>query len=126
MNTETIAAIQKALAPVAEKIGQGAQYGWDVVLAQQKVTAIGDFIFAAAAVVVMLICAWWALACWKKHVDDRHGDWIIGVVMLTTVCFACFALMGLALYDGSAHLINPSYYALKFFVGLAGGNVSDF
>ena len=40
MNEQTIEAIKSAFAPVAEKIGQGASYGWEVVLRQQYVYAI--------------------------------------------------------------------------------------
>lgn len=41
MNPETVNAIKDALTPVAEKIGQGAEYAWEVVVMGQFAEGVG-------------------------------------------------------------------------------------
>lgn len=119
MDPATISAIQKALAPVADKIGQGAQYGWQVVMTQQYVTAIGDFIFAGVCLLVFLAGIGFAITAIKYKQKNDYDDSKIPLACVAIILIGLGLVLGpLALYDGIAHLINPAYYALQFFINL--------
>lgn len=115
MDANTIKAIQDALAPIADKIGQGATYTWTVVLKQQYVVAISDFFFSAFFLVLTIIFGFIAYKSGKK-IDEYDG---VGMVSW----FSIFTILSLivtatSLYDAIAHLINPGYYALDYFINL--------
>ncbi len=114
MNTDTINAIQKALAPVAEKIGQGAAYGWEVVVRQQYINGIASLITALGCLTGVFVCIWAAKWCKKNQYGDGAGQFFsVGGVVGFAMLFFCF------ITDGVQHLLNPAYYALDFFINLA-------
>lgn len=55
MSPETINAIKDALAPIAAKIGQGAIYGWDVVVRQQYITAVEGLGLAVLSLIGLVL-----------------------------------------------------------------------
>lgn len=115
MNKETIEAIQVALAPVAEKIGQGAAYGWEVVVRQQYVEGITSLIIAGIALIVF-IAAMFALRYQFTKADSYDFPFagffgIFGGIM-------SFAIGTSSLVIGVQKLLNPEYYALQFFITL--------
>ncbi len=121
MNPETINAIKEALAPVADKIGQGAEYGWIVVLKQQYVVAVGNFIMSAVGLLLLVGAIFAAKHAYKRMTtpEDRYDMEFPVAPFLTILLGIPGALMLFGgLYDGIAHLINPDYYALEFFIGL--------
>ncbi len=119
MSPDTVQAIQTALAPVAAKIGEGAQYGWEVVVAQQKVTAIGDFLAALFFFLVVVFCVWLFSRGYKNYVKDSWDD-TPAMNMALGVSFGVVALAATlgCIFVGIAHLLNPAYYALDFFIHL--------
>lgn len=40
MNPETITKLQEIMSPVAQKIGEGAEFGWSVVIKQMYVEGV--------------------------------------------------------------------------------------
>lgn len=120
MSPDTITAIQKALQPIADKIGQGAQYGWEVVVKQQYITGIVGIFDFVACFVLLIIFFTIAIVNAKKADWEGEGD-------LNIVCTFIFgglafiaALLCLTNWPDTSiqHLLNPDYYALQFFIGL--------
>jgi len=116
---QTIDKLKEVFEPIAEKIGQGAQFGWEVVMKQQYIVAVSDFIVLACCVVAIFIAKWLITQGQKSREDSRWNNyefWYFGGIILLIVSAV---LIPLCLYDGIAHLINPEYYALDFFINLA-------
>lgn len=113
MNPETIKAISDALAPIAEKIGQGAQFGWEVVVRQQLIEGIQSL--AELLVAVPLLIAFVILL--RKYLKMKYESgkcWIFGMLSILCLLWVLFDLE-----SGIGHLLNPNYYALQFFIDLA-------
>ena len=111
--SSTINQIQVALAPIAQKIGEGAGYVWGVVVMQQIVYGyIGLFV-----AIVGLISFIWVYIATKKFIA-KNGR--------TDGSIACSVILGggsLVAFIGGiiyaiSYLINPAYYALLFFITL--------
>ncbi len=119
INAETITAIQAALAPVAEKIGQGAEYVWTTVVTQQYVIGISLLIWsgftAMAATALFFLCK----KFYKLAKDDGYGSgWEIGMIFAGIGATVLPVIAVVCLSNGVMHLINPGYYALEFFIRL--------
>jgi hypothetical protein len=120
MTPDTVKAIQDALAPVAAKIGEGAQYGWEVVIRQQIITAYVDFIWTAASILGCAVCLSLTIYFVRKKREGGYlSDWEIGIGLFAILTFACALWVFIELTDGVQHLFNPDYYALQFFIDLA-------
>ncbi len=113
MNADTINAIKEAFVPIAEKIGQGAAYGWDVVVLQQYVNAVGSFI-AAVMFLVAGVVVWRFANNTLWNTADENPGWFMGIL----VAMVAFGFSAGCLYDTISHVINPYYYALEFFITL--------
>ncbi len=123
INKETIEAIQAALAPVAEKIGQGAEYVWTTVVTQQYVIGISYCIWAAACAVGAVAMFFLSRKFWKNHKPTKDyystGDgWDVAAVFAGVVAFVLPIVSVICVTQGVMHLINPGFYALEFFVQL--------
>ncbi len=123
MNPETIASIQAALAPIAAKIGQGAEYGWTTVVKQQYVYGVSDFIWAGLCAVIAITMLVVMTKTWKwAHEAGYSGDkegYAIGFIF-STIAFVAFATFTFGwISDGVMHILNPDYFALDFFIHLA-------
>lgn len=124
MNKETIEAIQVALAPVAEKIGQGAAFGWEVVVRQQYVEGIiGLIAFGFFSLLLVIALVMFGFIPWNKTDPEMTPkDWIYivssFVLGLVSVFGFLFSLINLFAGDVLGKLINPEYYALQFFITL--------
>lgn len=116
---QTIDKLKELLAPVAEKIGQTAEWGWDVIIRQQYVYAfegLGEVILG-----IILAFAGYKLIKYgfKKLKEDRYSMWDIGVwfvgIPLSIIC--SMLIIGGA-EKAISHFINPQYYAIQFFIDL--------
>lgn len=119
MNPETINAIKEALAPIAAKIGQGAEYGWEIVMRQQYIQGVTLFIWAGSLIIATFVCIYASNKCWaNKKRDGQYSDWEIGGVMgaIGAIIFAICAVI--CLVAGIQHILNPAYYSLDFFIHL--------
>lgn len=117
MNQETVNAIKEALVPVAEKIGQGAEFGWEVVVRQQYVYgAIGLFFAVLSLVLVFVAIVPWYKDWARRSKSENYAEPdIVGIVFV-----AGAALTGVITGSITAitHFINPHYYAIQSFIGL--------
>lgn len=109
MNQELITQIQTALAPVAEKIGQGATFGWETVMRQQIAYGVADLFVSAVALVGFIA----SLKLWKlvKEDDDLYPLAIFASLFSVPI----FLIFGI---EGIFRLVNPNYYAIEFFMDL--------
>ena len=116
MNPETIEKIKEVFAPIADKIGQGSQYGWEVVMKQQYVVGIGNVILAVFMLGVAIFSGWWIYLGFKNkdNWDSPEIAWFFGSlgIIIGGLVFS------ISFYDALAHFINPAYYALDFFIHL--------
>lgn len=118
MTPDIIDKLQAIFTPVAEKIGEGAQFGWTAVVKQMYVyAALGVFwaIIGLIAFSMALYLLKWA----KAHSEDTDGasymvPFFIGVAGI--IAFTIGASVAIT------HYLNPEYYAIQFFIGLATGN----
>ena len=119
MNQETINAIKEALVPVAQKIGETAEWGWGVVIRQMYVEAILGIFYTILGIVVLVATYKLVRFVMKQCKEDRYSDWglvgIIGGIIGTSVGFLLFFGGG---YDAITRFVNPEFYAIKFFLEL--------
>lgn len=124
MNPETVNAIKEALVPIAEKIGQGAEFGWEVVLRQQYVSAVGYFLVAGVAFIAICVGVGLIVAGLRY---EKRGSFDDG--KFARIAFGLVSSVGGllffagAVFNGMARLINPEYYALQFFITLGQSNL---
>lgn len=120
MDTATVEAIKTALVPVAEKIGQGAQFGWEVVMKQQYAEGLAGTVLGSLAVLVFTVIYFfvWKNALERDKYGDYDGDMLGAGVMTTILSMILFIPICFWLYTSILHLINPAYYALDFFIHL--------
>jgi hypothetical protein len=119
MTPETIQAIKEALQPVAAKIGQGTEFGWEVVVRQQYVEAALGTLFALIFAPLAAYFGAWSL---RKGAEIRKADrwanyefnYFLGGILLV---FASLAFV-VGTITAVTHFINPEFYALKFFIEL--------
>jgi len=120
MNPETVDAIKNALAPVAEKIGSGSEYAWEITVKAQFAEGVAMLVTATAALVagiVALTMIWkWAN---KAKKEDHWSDapFVAGAATLFIVVLGV-GFITTGFYEGLIHVIAPEFKALEFFVGL--------
>lgn len=116
MNTEAlIEQLKPVFAPLAEKIGQGAEFGWKVILKQQYVEAFQAFLFGAVVVVLWLAYQkWWKYTQALTDEGERNVARFIPFALLCALTLVALLVVG----SGIGHLINPEFYAIRFLLDL--------
>lgn len=115
ISTTTLASLSSFFTPVAEKIGQGAQYGWQIVIQQQYVTACLGIFWALLGIAGMILCAKYVFPWAKKYAPDSEG-----FTYFIAVLTSCMPLLSFIIGATVAitHFLNPAFYALQFFINL--------
>lgn len=113
MNEETIKAMSDAFAPVAEKIGSGAEYGWEVMV-------MGQFAEGVALLVIAVITSAMFFLLYKKcmayeKTTSRYDSGAGYGVMFVTGVFVLPGILML-LYFGVLKAFAPEYSALMMLV----------
>ena len=120
MKIEDITLLKEELKPifadVANKIGEGTEWGWEIIMKQMYVHAIGYFIAVALSIPLMFVCVWLI----RKDLKDWETDGITAGASLGL--FGCFIALGVCLFYGVAHIINPEFYALNYLLDLVRPN----
>jgi FtsH-binding integral membrane protein len=102
--------VKTLMAAVGEKIGQGAGYGWEVVVRQQFVEGIALLIGAG-------VCAsMFAVLCWGWGKTARYDDARIPMAIGLAIAPVVFVLL---LASGTMQVMNPEFYAIDFFIDVA-------
>lgn len=128
--------IFKRIDQIGEAISQGAVAGWEILIRQQYVSALGFFMFAAVLIAANIVGWKLASASRKKSealLEDRmnkdasrdrysYSSWsdireannaIDGAKALQFGSLVFGALAMFPLYNALARIINPGYYAIK-------------
>ena len=116
MNPETINKLQEVFKPVAEKIGQGAQFGYEVVLRQQYIIGVQLVIGAVLGLIALSVGLWALKKFYEKELDEYDEDMygmraFFGIFLGGLVFVVC-------LFDSIGYLLNPHFYAIQFFMNL--------
>lgn len=119
-NKETIDAIKEALTPIADKIGQGAEFGWEVVVRQQYIEGITGVILSIFLFVLIVIVGLVLTKIGLKEMKkNNYSGWDIVVVAYWLFGGGFGGLFVITwFYNSMLQLLNPSYYALQFFIGM--------
>lgn len=117
MNENTVAQIQEALQPVAAKIGEGAEYSWELLVWGQFAEGVANLAVAGLLFVFVAAILYFA---WRKR------EWICNETdgVLFIPFFLLIAPVGFMFdffYRGMIAVIAPEYAALKFLLNLIGG-----
>jgi len=102
------------MAEVASKIGEGAEFGWEVVIKQQ-------YVVAALSLAWVLISLVGIYACWKigKKIYKDSNQYNKGsAFFMFFPAIIIFMILGFNFDTAITHFINPEYYALEFFINL--------
>lgn len=118
MTPETIQKIKEIMAPVAEKIGQGAEFGWVTVLRQQYTYAWLAVFFVIIGVVVLVVSNIVGIKIFKRHTQYSDARFGAGVLIVLGSVSGCVSIV-LGSIVAITHFLNPAFYALDFFIGLA-------
>lgn len=112
MNESTINQLKEIFTPVAEKIGQGAEFGWEVVIQQQYVIAwLGVF---WAVLGLGMLAGGIYLARRATHADWVYGNgWAMPSVMLILFSLTPVVIGSIV---AITHFLNPAFYALQFLI----------
>jgi len=106
--------LKTVFAPVAAKIGEGAEFGWDVVLRQMWIEGIIAMIFAFFAFLVIIVVLIITYTKRKYIIEETDG---IAFVFLLFLLLPL--IIGLTEFSfGIKHLLNPEFYAIQFFLDL--------
>lgn len=112
MTPETIESIKEALIPVAEKIGETAEWGWGVVLKQMYVEATLGLFWAIIGLVLALVA--YKVAKGQDDFEDNFLSYLFSVLGILMGVIAFVVGFTIAI----THFINPEFYAIQFFLGL--------
>ena len=121
MNIQDIASasalIKTELAPLAEKIGQGAEFTYGLFKRQVYVDAITGLLWIPCSLLVFKMWKKFWDFSWKRHLTDEYSDmylipivlgFIIGSILVIAIFMAISDLIGV--------LINPDYQAIKLII----------
>lgn len=110
--------INKLVEQLKNYAGPLAEHGWEVLVRQQYIQGIQEFIWAVALVIIAICAIILGFKFWKwaKKVEINSYNeglqyilpvmtWIVSVIMI-------FIAVGLT-SDGVAHILNPEYYAVQ-------------
>ena len=126
MNEDIILQLQSIMLPVAEKIGEGAEFGWVVVMKQQYVIATLGLIWSVMSVLAIIITSVWVNYMIKRDREESikdnygytHDHAFIGILVGSFAIIASLVLICVNVETSITHFINPEYYAIEFFINL--------
>lgn len=114
MNLQEIASasalIKKELAPLTEKLGQGAEYTFGLFVKQVYVNAITSLLLIPVGIFFALVAK---KLCKKK--TDSYDEFLIWLSIAGCIILA-FCLILLPISGLIETLINPEYQAIKLII----------
>lgn len=118
MQTETINQIKELLAPIGEKIGQGAEFGWQILVKQQIVEAYTSLLVLVLGIILTIFTV--HLAKKSDWRSDSPPGWNEMISAICGIIGLIALLIGLIYFlsVGIGQIVNLEFYAIKFFIGL--------
>lgn len=128
MNPEQVTQIKEALAPLTEKLGQGAEFVYETYVRQAIMQGVIQVSIAALFLIVVLLAATkgrvWITKKIAAENAKSYGDpelFLGGGIFVGLVCLALLCVAVGLISDGVMHLTNPHYYAIKDLVASVRG-----
>lgn len=107
---EAIQELQKALVPVAEKLGQGGEWVYKVYYKQQIVYGIQGIMGFILALILLLL----TYIVIKKSIKNETSDtWVTLAVLLMLITIPALFIGTAELFKSVGRIINPDYYVLQ-------------
>ena len=111
MSEDIITQLKEVFTPIASKIGEGAEFGWIVVVKQQYVEATIGLFFALIGFITLILTYRFVKKNWEEL---GEGDVFIALMIGIASAFSFF----IGSTEAITHFINPEYYAIEFFINL--------
>ncbi len=105
--------LKPLLAKVGEKIGEGAAFGWQIMIRQQYVIAVQDLVGVLAGIAGLLVVRF----LYKKVTGPDRWDEMTWLPITILGVGSVGVILG-CLTNGLSHLVNPAYYALQDIIQL--------
>lgn len=119
MNTDTVKAVQDALAPVAQKLGEGAAHLYEIYVRQMFIEGVTGLVSIAVFTLFTVGFGFFVKWLWTRYNKSNHKSYdtpvlegvaTIALGILVVICLVC-------LTDGVSNclgkLVNPEYYAVE-------------
>ena len=121
--TQLVEQLKPMFEKVAEKIGTGAEFGWEVILRQQFAYGIANVMLAIAFMIGLYFLIKILKYCLKMKKSlaeqgNHYNDWGIGVGVSAIVSFFLSFGIVVSLYEAILRLYNPAFYVLEFLMGI--------
>jgi len=118
---EAVESIKEIMTPVAQKIGETAEWGWGVVVKQMYVEATLATVYIVIGLIALGVgvsIVKWMYSKAKESEYDGEG-WIAGCFVISAiVCLSTIPFILANIHTAVTHFINPEFYAIQFFIGL--------
>lgn len=108
----TIEQLKPLFTQMAEKIGQGAGFGWEVILKQQMTYGVICVVFAIIFLIVGITLIIHSI---KNKNSIKEDDLEAATAFVYLFIFGGFFIFCI---QGILRLLNPEYYVLQFFMNL--------
>lgn len=115
---ETVDEISKALQPLAEKLGESAEYLYGVYVKQMLTEGV---IYGVASLVAAIALVFISLKI-IKHLKSTLSDYDIEATLTVIVLTAMFFGLSVLATTNIGKIINPEYYAIERIVDQVRGN----
>lgn len=115
MNPETINQIKDLLIPVAEKLGQGGEYAWTVLVKGQFAEGVAGLVTYGVFGIIILALIVTAARAKGELFDERNpGKTVVCSIVFFISCGYLGALM--RVQEPLMQVISPEYAAMKFLI----------
>ena len=113
---KTIDIIKTNLQPLADKIGQGAGWTYELFVRQVYVNALTGLLWEVVGIGLLVT----AKKCFDKKLEDKYDDWddYNKWFLIVPVLGIGLALTLLPLSNLIQALVNPNYRAIKLIIDL--------
>lgn len=120
MSEDIITQLKEVMTPIALKIGEGAEFGWEVVMKQQYVEAVVAFSFLFFGIILLLLGYYLSVKTDWNSRDNNEGKTGVPAMVLLVIggIITFFAFLTVLFESAIGKLINPEYYAIQFFINL--------
>ena len=117
MNPETINSIKEALVPLAEKLGQGASFVYEVSYRQTIIDGITGVVVGGVILLATLILGIWVVReLFKGWAEADMYDREDSGITIVLAIIAGLVVVGISLavvVDAVKKLANPHYYTIQ-------------
>jgi hypothetical protein len=124
MDATAVQELQKALQPLFDKLGQGAENGWNLLIRMAYMHAIELAVISVGLIVVAVVWGLVVKKLWKKAANDDSycGDWGSAAIIASVFggCYAIAAMIALVLNGTEIVkiLYMPEFWAMQHLTSL--------